>query len=319
MQLPELKIDKFTAKVPIIQGGMAIRISTGELAGAVAAAGGIGVIGASGMTFDELAREIRLARAKARGGVIGINIMFAAREFWGIVKTAIKEKIDLVFVGAGFSRDIFKVGQENNTPIVPIVSSARLAKTSERCGAAAVVVEGKEAGGHLGTDRSIKEILPEVLKAVKLPVIAAGGITTGQDIVDMLKMGAQGVQIATRFVLSNECNAGLAYKQRYQTATKDDVITISSPVGLPGRAIKTPFVEKLISKTAPKPVGCDFCLKNCSLEYCIIQALINSQKGDIENGVVFSGENVWKIKDRSIRPAAEIIKELVKEAEEVPA
>ena len=96
------------------------------------------------------------------------------------------------------------------------------------------------------------------------------------------------------------------------------MVTISSPVGLPGRALTTPFVEKLISKTAPKPVGCDFCLKNCSLEYCIIQALINSQKGDIDNGVVFSGEHVWKIKDRSIRPAAEIIKELVKEAEEVP-
>ncbi len=317
MKLPELKIAGFTARIPIIQGGMAVKISTGSLAGAVAAAGGIGVIGASGMTFDELAKEIRLAREKAMGGVIGINIMFAAREFRGIVKTAVQEKIDLIFVGAGFSRDIFKFGQENKTPIVPIVSSARLAKTSERCGAAAVVVEGKEAGGHLGTDRSIKELLPEVLKAVKLPVIAAGGITDGKDIVEMLKLGASGVQLATRFVLSEECNAALPYKQRYQTARKEDVVIISSPVGLPGRAIKTAFVEKLLKKDVPKPVGCDFCLKNCSLEYCIILALINSQKGDIDNGVVFSGENVWKIKDRSIRPAAEIIKELVKEAEEV--
>lgn len=317
MKLPELKIAGFTVKVPLIQGGMAVKISTGSLAGAVAAAGGIGVIGASGMTFDELAKEIRLARKKAMGGVIGINIMFAAREFWGIVKTAVQEKIDLIFVGAGFSRDIFKFGQENKTPIVPIVSSARLAKTSERCGAAAIVVEGKEAGGHLGTDRSIKEILPEVLKAVKLPVIAAGGITDGKDIVEMLKLGASGVQLATKFVLSEECNAALPYKQRYQTAREEDVVVISSPVGLPGRAIKTAFVEKLLKKDAPKPVGCDFCLKNCSLEYCIIQALINSQKGDIDNGVVFSGENVWKIKDRSIRPAAEIIKELVKEAGEV--
>jgi NAD(P)H-dependent flavin oxidoreductase YrpB (nitropropane dioxygenase family) len=319
MKLPELKIDRFVARVPIIQGGMAVRISTGALAGAVAAAGGIGVIGASGMTFDELAREIRLAREKANGGVIGINIMFAAREFWGIVKTAIKEKIDLVFTGAGFSRDIFKVGLDSNTPIVPIVSSDRLAKTAEKCGAAAIVVEGKEAGGHLGTNRSIKDIFPEVRRAVNLPVIAAGGLTTGADIVEMIKMGANGVQIATRFVLAEECNAALPYKQRYQTAKKEDIITISSPVGLPGRAIRTAFVEKILSKTAPKPVGCDFCLKNCSLEYCIIQALLNSQKGDIDHGVVFSGENVWKIKDRSIRPAAEIIKELVREAEEVPA
>ncbi|MFA5839746.1 MAG: nitronate monooxygenase [Candidatus Margulisiibacteriota bacterium] len=317
MKLPELKIADFVAKVPIIQGGMAIRISTGKLAGAVAAAGGIGVIGASGMSFDELREEIKIARNLAKGGVIGINIMFAAREFWGIVRTAIQEKIDLIFTGAGFSRDIFKAGLDTKTPIVPIVSSARLAQTSERCGATAVVVEGKEAGGHLGTDRSIKDILPEVRKVVSLPVVAAGGISCGQDIVDLLKMGANGVQIATRFVLSEECNAAPSYKKRYQEAREEDIVVISSPVGLPGRAIKTAFVEKLLKKEAPKPQGCDFCLKNCSLVYCIIQALINSQKGDIDNGVVFSGQNVWKIKDRSIKPAAEIIKELVTEAEEV--
>lgn len=317
MKLPELKIAGFVARIPIIQGGMAVRISTGALAGAVAAAGGIGVIGASGMGFDELSREIKLAREKAGGGIIGINIMFAAREFWGIVKTAIKEKIDLIFTGAGFSRDIFSLGRDHGTPIVPIVSSARLAKTAEKCGAAAIVVEGKEAGGHLGTDRSIKEILPEVRGVTSLPVVAAGGITDGRDIAEMFRLGANGVQIATRFVLSEECNAALPYKQRYQTARKEDVVIISSPVGLPGRAIKTAFVEKILKKEAPKPAGCDFCLKSCSLEYCIVQALINSQQGDIEHGVVFSGENVWKIKDRGIKPAAAILRELVKEAEEV--
>ncbi|MFC1571429.1 NAD(P)H-dependent flavin oxidoreductase [Candidatus Margulisiibacteriota bacterium] len=319
MKLPELKIDGVVAKLPIIQGGMAIRISTGELAGAVAAAGGIGVIGASGMTFDELASEIKLARAKAQGGIIGINIMYAAREFWGIVRTAIKEKIDLVFTGAGFSRDIFKLGEESNTPIIPIVSSARLAKTSERCGAKAVVVEGKEAGGHLGTDRSIKDILPEVRKAVKLPVVAAGGITNGQDIVELIRLGADGVQIATLFVLSNECNAALPYKQHYQKAKKGDVVRITSPVGMPGSALRSAFVNKVLEKKAPKPIGCDFCLKHCSLEYCIIQALINSQQGDTENGIVFSGENVWKIKNKNIRPAADIIKDLLQEVEEIPA
>jgi len=313
MKLPELKIANLVARIPIVQGGMAIRISTGALAGAVAAAGGIGVIGASGMAFEELASEIRLAREKARGGVIGINIMFAAREFWGVVKTAVQEKIDLIFTGAGFSRDIFKYGKESAVPIVPIVSSARLAKTADQCGAAAIVVEGKEAGGHLGTDRPIRDILPEVRAATKLPVIAAGGICDGKDIVELFRLGANGVQIATRFVLSNECNAALAYKQRYQSAKKEDVVVISSPVGMPGRAIRTPFVDRLLKKDAPKPVGCDFCLKHCSLEYCIIQALINSQQGDIDHGVVFSGENVWKIKDRSIKPAAEIIRELVKE------
>ena len=318
MKLPELKIGQHVAKLPIIQGGMAVRISTGALAGAVAAEGGIGVIGASGMPLDELASEIRLARKNAKGGLIGINIMFAAREFWGVVETAIREKIDLVFAGAGFSRDIFKIGKESNTPIVPIVSSGRLAKASEKYGAAAVVVEGKEAGGHLGTDRPLREILPEVRAAVQLPVIAAGGITTGQEIAELLKLGANGVQIATCFVLSQECNAALPFKKRYQEVKKEEVVEITSPVGLPGRAIRTEFVDKILKKEAPRPNGCDFCLKHCSLEYCIIQALINSQQGDIQHGVVFSGENVWKIKDKRIRPAAEIIRQLVKEAEEVP-
>lgn len=317
MKLPQLKIDKLTAQLPIIQGGMAVRISTGALAGAVAKTGAIGVIGASGMAFDELRKEIQLARRLAGDGIIGINIMYAAREFWGIVNTAIQEKIDLIITGAGFSRDIFKVGKEGNTPIVSIVSSARLAVTAEKLGAAAVVVEGKEAGGHLGTDRSVWEIFPEVRKAVRLPVIAAGGIINGAELCRALKLGADGVQMATRFVFAEECNAAPEYKKRYQEAKESDVVLISSPVGMPGRALRTAFVDKIRSKTAPKPVGCDFCLRQCSLEYCIIQALINSQRGDIENGIVFSGEYVWKIPDRRVKPAAQIVSEIVKEAEEV--
>ncbi|MBU0573069.1 MAG: nitronate monooxygenase [Candidatus Margulisbacteria bacterium] len=318
MKLPELRIGDLVAPIPIVQGGMAIRISTGTLAGSVAAAGGIGTIGASGLAFEELRSEIQKAREIAKSGIVAVNIMYAAREFLGLVQTAIREKIDLIVTGAGFSRDIFKIGQESKVPIMAIVSSARLARTAKSCGAVGVIVEGKEAGGHLGTDRSIWDILPEVRKAVgeDFPVIAAGGITDGKQIAQMLKLGANGVQIATRFVLTPECNAAPAYKEMYQKATKDDVVLISSPVGMPGRALKTPFVEKILNKTAPPPVGCDFCLKRCSLEYCIIQALINSQMGDLENGVVFSGENVWKIKDRRIRPAAEIVKELAKEAEE---
>ncbi|MFA4906286.1 MAG: nitronate monooxygenase [Candidatus Margulisiibacteriota bacterium] len=318
MKLPSLNIGGLTAQIPIVQGGMAVRISTGKLAGAVAACGAVGVIGASGMAFDELAGEIRLAREISGGmGLLGINIMFAAREFLGIVQTAVTEKIDLIFTGAGFSRDIFKIGRESGIPIVPIVSSGRLAATAERLGAAAVVVESGEAGGHLGTDRKLSEILPEVVSAVKLPVIAGGGIIDGAGIAEVFKMGASAAQIATRFVLTDECNAAPEYKHRYQTAKPEDVVLITSPVGMPGRAIKTDFVEKIISKQAPKPMGCDFCLKNCSLEYCIIQALINSQRGDIEHGIVFSGANVWKIPDRSIKPARKIVEELVKEAEAV--
>jgi NAD(P)H-dependent flavin oxidoreductase YrpB (nitropropane dioxygenase family) len=135
--------------------------------------------------------------------------------------------------------------------------------------------------------------------------------------VEILKMGAAGVQMATRFVLAEETNVALSYKEMYQRATKEDVILISSPVGLPGRALRTKLSEKLVKKEAPKPVGCDFCLKKCSLEYCIIQALINAGKGRIDDGIVFTGANVWKIKNRSIRPAAEIVKDIVAEAEAV--
>lgn len=316
MKLPELKIDKLTAKLPLIQGGMAVRISTGALAGAVASTGAIGIIGASGMAFDELRKEIAIARERAAGGIVGINIMFAARDFIGIVQAAIQEKIDLIITGAGFSRDIFKYGKDGDTPIVSIVSTARLAATAEKLGASAIVVEGKEAGGHLGTDQSVWDIFPEVKKAVSLPVIAAGGIINGAEMCRALKAGAAGVQMATRFVLSDECNAAPSFKQRYQTATKDDVVIIQSPVGMPGRAIKTAFVEKILADQAPKPAGCDFCLKKCSFKYCIIQALINSQKGDIDHGVVFSGEYVWKIPDRSIKPAARIVKEILQEAAE---
>ena len=317
MKLPKLHIGKLTANIPIIQGGMAVRISTGRLAGAVAAAGGIGVIGASGMPFEELGKEIRIARELARGGIIGVNIMYAAKDFLQIVYTAVKEKVDLITSGAGFSRDLFKIGKEFKVVVIPIVSSARLAMAAAKLGADAIVVEGKEAGGHLGTDESIEKIIPEVKAAISdIPVIAAGGITDGCDIVKMLKLGADGVQIATRFVLAEECNASEEYKKVYQNAKEEDVVIITSPVGMPGRAIKTNFVEKILDKTVPKPVGCDYCLKKCNLEYCIIQALINSQRGDVENGIVFSGQNVWKIKDKRIKPAKEIMADLVREAEE---
>ncbi len=189
MKLPELRIGHLVARVPIIQGGMAIRISTARLAGTVAAQGGIGLIAASGMTFDELRQEIKIARSLAQGGIIGINIMVAAREFADIVKTAIGAGIDLIVPGAGFSRDVFTYGKESGTPIVPVVSSVKAAKMSESLGASAVVVEGKEAGGHLGTNRPMHDLIPEIVKAVKIPVIGAGGVITGRDIVEALKLG----------------------------------------------------------------------------------------------------------------------------------
>lgn len=296
MKLPELSIGKLTPRFPIIQGGMSVSVSTAPLAGAVAKAGGIGVIGATGITTEKLIEEIRLARSMSGGGIIGVNIMFAAREFAELVHTSIKEGIDIVFTGAGFSRDIFRWAKDSRTEVVPIVSSARAARLAERSGAKAVVAEGCEAGGHLGTDQSIKDIVPEIVKEVKIPVVAAGGITDGFDMAEMIKLGAAGVQMATRFVLSEECTVAADYKQAYLAAREEDVVIIKSPVGMPGQAIKNAFTLLIDRGEAPEPDHCDACLRECSRDYCILQALKNAKNGVLDQGLIFAGKNVAQIK-----------------------
>ena len=306
MKLPELKIGTKIAKMPIVQGGMAIRLSTARLAAAVANEGGIGLIAASGMSHDELRYEIRLARSLTKG-VIGINIMVAARDFAEVVKTAIDEGIDLVVAGAGFSRDMFGLGKESGTPIVPIVSSVKLAKISERLGATAIVVEGKEAGGHLGTDTSVRNLIPDIRAAVKLPVIAAGGALSGQDVVDLINMGANGVQMGSRFAASEEANGAPALKEYYLKSKPEDVVVIHSPVGLPGRAVRTPFTARVMEGPVP-PTTCDACLKACKHNFCIIRSLIRAQQGDVETGLVFTGERLPTIK--SIMSVHDIFEQL---------
>lgn len=308
MKLPQLKIGDLVPELPIIQGGMAVRISTASLAAAVAEEGGIGLIAATGMGIEELKKEIAKARDLTKG-IIGINIMFAASQFANLIKTAIEEGIDLIVSGAGFSRDIFNWGKSAGVPIVPIVSTPRLALLAEKLGAAAVVVEGKEAGGHLGTSESMKDLIPQVKEAVNIPVIAAGGIINGVDIKEAVDLGASGVQMGTRFVASKESNASDEFKKMYLQANPEDVVLIQSPVGYPGRSILNPFVKKLFNGEDLKPDRCDKCLKKCSRSFCILKALIRSQQGDTETGLVFSGERVGEIKD--ILSVREIFKKLV--------
>lgn len=311
VKLPELKIGSLSPKYPIIQGGMAVRISTSRLAAAVAEAGGIGLIAATGMTPEELRDEIRKAR-KLTQGIIGINIMYAYSEFELITKTAIEEGVDLIVQGAGFSRDIFKWCKESGTPFVPIVSSGKLASTSEKLGASAVIVEGKDAGGHLGTDRGVYEILEEVISAVNIPVIAAGGIIDGDSMKKAFALGAKGVQLGTLFVATVESNGADNFKEAYIKARKEDIVLIDSPVGLKGQAIRNQLTEKIARGEAP-PKACNRCLKKCSKNFCIMLALNNAQQGNIEEGLIFSGANVDYIKE--IIPAAEVIKRLVSEFE----
>jgi len=298
---------------------MSVRVSTSSLAAAVAECGGIGTIGGSGIPIDELKADIRKAK-RMTNGVVAVNIMFAVKQFMDVVMASIEAGVDMIVTGAGFSRDIFKVGKEHNVPIVSIVSSPEFGKLAERSGADAIVVEAKEAGGHLGTDRPLRELFPEVRKVVKkVPLIAAGGITDGFEIAEMMgKFGADAVQMATRFVLTKECDVADNFKKAYLNARKEDVVLIKSPVGLPGRAIRNPFLERLFSGGDVYDGKCKrLCLKSCSHSFCIIDRLDMSRNGDAEEGLVFTGENVWRIKD--IPGVKELIDRLVAEAESVYA
>jgi len=294
--MPTLTIGNVTARLPIIQGGMAVRISLSPLAAAVAQAGGIGIIAGSGLTVEEMHDEIRRARA-VTDGVIGVNIMVAVRNFSDLVHAALEEGIDLVIAGAGFSRDVFTWCKDAGVPMVPIVGSVRVAKLAEKFGAAAVVVEGVEAGGHLGTDRPMRELLPEIVAAVSIPVIGAGGVITGADIAEVLALGAAGVQMGTRFAATVESSAPEAFKQMYVDATPDQVVIVKSPVGLPGRALKNPFWERTQAGDYPPIKKCASCLKACHKEYCIMDELLMTAHGDVEQGLVFSGSEVVRVHD----------------------
>jgi NAD(P)H-dependent flavin oxidoreductase YrpB (nitropropane dioxygenase family)/3-hydroxymyristoyl/3-hydroxydecanoyl-(acyl carrier protein) dehydratase len=324
-KLPNLKVGNIFARLPIIQGGMAVRVSLHKLAGNVAKEGGVGIIAVSGMKdSQEVKSEIRLAREIAgNSGAIGINIMGVVGRFKELVKAAVEEKIDLIIQGAGFRKDVFEIAKEGNVPVFAIASSAKVAIKAEEAGAAAIIVEGSDAGGHLGFPeghpfRKAIDIVKDVVKEVKIPVIAAGGIFNGQDIVEMLRAGAKGVQMATRFVATEECDADSKFKEAYLKAKKEDIVIIHSPVGLPGRAIKTPFVLKVLSGNAPQvnPAECEGCIGPvCDKSYCILKALENARKGDLENGLVFAGANAWKV-DKIVK-VKDLIKELVDEAEQI--
>ena len=317
MKLPELKIANFTAPIPLIQGGMSIRVSTSALAAPVADCGGIGVIGGSALPTEDLREDILKAKSMTEG-IVAVNIMYAMKNFYNLVMTSIEAGIDMIITGAGFSRDIFKIGREHNIPIIMIVSSPGIAKLAEKLGAAAIVVESCEAGGHLGTDRPLREIFPPIRKVIsKVPLIAAGGITNGYEMAEMMdKYGADGIQIASRFVLSEECDVDDKFKQAYLDAKKEDIVLTSSPVGMPGRALNTTFVRSMAEGADTTVKKCAFkCLKKCDHHYCISERLLNARDGMIDQGLFFSGANTYKMKE--ILPVAEIFRQFVTQAESV--
>jgi NAD(P)H-dependent flavin oxidoreductase YrpB (nitropropane dioxygenase family) len=264
------------------------------------------------MEPEELRDEIRKTRSLT-DGIVGVNVLFAVNKFADLVKMAITEKIDLVVSGAGFSRDRFGWGRESGTPIVPVVSSAKLAVLAQKMGAAAVVVEGKEAGGHLGTDRPMRDILPEVRAAVGIPVIGAGGVIDGYDIARTMRLGADGVQMGTRFAASFESNASEEFKRMYVEARPEDVVLVHSPVGLPGQGLRNRFFTRIESGEHRDDSPCQNCLKRCSHSFCIMDALVNANRnGNSERALIFCGECVDRIHE--ILSVPDIFRNLLREA-----
>ncbi|MBN1327251.1 MAG: nitronate monooxygenase [Candidatus Cloacimonetes bacterium] len=356
--IPNLRIGDFVAKVPIIQGGMGVGISMAGLASAVANSGGIGVISSVGLgmlgkaskkTYKEanktaLRDEIRKAR-KMSDGIIGLNIMVAISDFDDMVRIALQEKIDILFLGAGLPLKIpegisLDDLRKSHTRIAPIVSSARAAnlifKTWDKNFAHvpdAIVVEGPLAGGHLGFRPeqiddpafSLENIIPGVCEILKpyaekygkeIPVIAGGGIYAGEDIHKFLQLGASGVQMGTRFVATEECDADVEFKNQYIKCRKEDIVIIQSPVGLPGRAILNDFLTD-VKAGIKKPFRCPWkCLKTCDFRsslYCIANALMKAKIGELKNGFSFAGANAWKV-DKIIS-VKELMDSLVQEFE----
>ncbi|MGL4392240.1 MAG: NAD(P)H-dependent flavin oxidoreductase [Fusobacteriaceae bacterium] len=308
-----MKIGNLEIQVPIIQGGMAIRASMSGLAAAVANEGGIGCIAGTALPMDELREEIKKARKLIvnKGGALAVNIMFAAADFAEAVKTSIEAGIDIVITGAGFSRDVYEMVKGTDVKVFPIVSTAKLAKIAEKLGAHAIVVEGGNAGGHLGTTLDSWDIVKDVVDAVTVPVFGAGGIITPEDGERMLALGAVGIQMGSRFIMTEECGVGDSFKQAYMDAKEGDIVTILSSAGLPANAVKTSFVKKIIEESKEIiPKVCTDCLKYCSRSFCVRTRLITGHSGNGDDGIIFAGKDAWKIK--SIKTVKEVMDDFKK-------
>lgn len=339
---PSLKLGDLEVPHPIVQGGMGVRISIHGLASAVSLAGGIGIIAAAAIGLEEpdafknfpqaderaLRYEIRKAKDLAQGKPVGVNIMVAQTDYKRLVEIALEEGIDVIFSGAGLPMGLPALARGTKAKLVPIISSARagtiitrnwLKKYGRRPDA--FVIEGAQAGGHLGFTyeelvqhraKSLLEILRETREALEpfdegepIPLIVAGGIFYGWEIRQALEAGAQGVQMATRFVATQECDAAPAFKEAYVKAREEDVVIIKSPVGMPGRALKNPFVEAMM-RGEKRPITCPYhCLKPCIPEkspFCIALALLLAKKGDVKRGLIFAGARVAEVREITTVP-----------------
>lgn len=342
-----MKLGDKTLSLPLIQGGMGVGISLGRLAGNVAKCGAMGVISSVNAGFDEpdflsdpvsanlraLEREIKRAKEIAAGaGLIGVNIMTAVTHYEETCLCAIKAGADAIISGAGLPKSLAGLVKGSKTMFAPIVSSGRAAKLLLRhyqkrfeIKPDFFVLEGSRAGGHLGftreeldegTARSNEEILKDVLDAADgIPVFVAGGVFDGRDMARFVGLGAAGVQIGTRFIATEECDAAEGFKQAIIDAKEEDVIIIQSPVGMPARALKTPLLDRLKSGEGFPAIHCNNCLEACpkgdKTPYCISRALVEAVHGNRQDGLFFTGANAGRI--NKIVKVKELIDEIMGE------
>lgn len=349
-----IKLKNKTIQVPIIQGGMGVGISLGNLAGHVAQCGGLGVISSAhtGYRLDDfwdnalpdnlmqLKNEIHKAKDIAKGnGMVGVNIMVALRHYDKMVKAAIEGGADAIISGAGIPLELPGFVGDADIAIAPIVSSGKAARVI--CQAWKkhhdrlpdfIVVEGSKAGGHLGFTyqelienkaQSLEDIFKDVQEVVKkveekyqvtIPIFVAGGIYTGYDIRKFTNMGAAGVQMATRFIATHECDASLAFKERYLNVKPEDIVLMKSTVGMPGRALRSPFIERREREEVDHINRCVVCLRPCNpkvVDYCITKALTEAAKGNWEEGLFFCGSNGYRM-DKIVH-VKDIIDEVMRE------
>ena len=346
-ELMPMTLGDVTIPIPIFQGGMGIGVSLSRLAAAVARCGGVGVISAAQIGFMEpdfytnpkeaniraLKKSIIEAKEAVKDvigkGLIAVNIMCASRNYDEFVGAAVDAGVDMIISGAGLPTALPGLVKNSKVKIVPIVSSARATALIIKSWTKkynrvpdAILFEGPKAGGHLGFKEeqlddaqehfyeTIMEIKEEIEDLQDCPLIVAGGIYTKEDVQKALAYGADGVQLGTRFVTTEECDVHPKFKEAYLNAKEEDMVVLKSPVGMPGRAIRTPFIKRVEQGRIP-PEKCNRCLTPCKAEeapYCITQALINAAKGDIEHGLVFSGSNAYRA--TKIEKVEDIFREL---------
>lgn len=348
--MKNLKIGNKITRVPLIQGGMGVGVSLGRLAGTVAKEGGIGIISTAqigylekdfdanpeGANLRAIEREMKKARAISPDGIIGYNVMTALREHAAHVRAAVKAGADLIISGAGLPVELPALTEGSSTGIAPIVSTDKSANVilkywdrKYKRTADLVIIEGPKAGGHLGfrkneldyyTDdiysQEIKKIIQTVKKygekyGVEIPVIVAGGIYDSSDVRRIMDLGVDGVQVGTRFVTTEECDADIRYKEAYIRASAEDIQIVKSPVGMPGRAIMNQLMKRVMNGEKIPHTPCHRCLAKCSpadIPYCITDGLINAVRGNVENGLLFCGAQAWRA--RKIDTVKEAIQEL---------